>query len=235
MAGKTPYQVFNEQLIDLTMEELVTVPNSNSSVELLHLLLKELINKTEGKFEKDSLEKDILDSHAVATHFIESISPQNLQSGGDSLAISFFKLGLAVGRQQGVTLLRPFVKNQAERVSVKSIAQAENKLQAKRKGIDYMADQILNDYIKNHPSNLNYEKKKVKHGDKDKLATQLQDCFCDHTEKSKENCSVVDQKVELDLDTARAKIKQAIIRKVEGSPNNYDLNLTKQLHHLWRS
>ena len=53
--------------------------------------------------------------------------------------------------------------------------------------------------------------------------------------KSKENCSVVDQKVELDLDTARAKIKQAIIRKVEGSPNNYDLNLTKQLHHLWRS
>jgi hypothetical protein len=183
MAGKTPFEVFNEQLVDLTMEELITVPNSNTPIELLHLLIKELKNKTEGKFEKDTLEKDILDNHAIATHFIESMSPQALQAGGDSLAISFFKLGLAVGRQQGVTLLRPLVKNQAEKVSVKSISQAENKLQIKRKGIDYMADQILEDYIKNYPCNLNYEKKKVKHGDKDKLATQLQDCFCDHTEK----------------------------------------------------
>ena len=114
MKIKSSYQTFLEMLDEVSTNNILKEPATNTANELLNELSNSLHIKTGGKYTDGDPEYDLLMLMKLAdSHLYDSQKPNTLIDI-DKLVISFFKLGCSLGRQQGLQTLSTIARESAE-------------------------------------------------------------------------------------------------------------------------
>lgn len=161
---KTSYQYYEEVKSSLSIEHIIHAPNENT-VEGILVSLTEQFEQHSGTFEDGTFNNEIKSCLDEILHLMFQI-----QEGGtegippDTIVVLFFRLGIAIGRQEGLGYLAPLVRKLSD-LMVEEVKDAKAGLLkgAKQTSDKYsyparLAKRIILQYALKLPRRLNHEK-----------------------------------------------------------------------------